>query len=472
MQQPYEPFGSEPEHPPERHGGFSPRSALLTFAFATFVLGGFSFGWLFLSNYKLLFSFEMARVQGPGGSSINVPIPSAPGVVPRPPGRGQVPQVVVVPGEPTPTPEPQVSLDDVFRGVADVSAKRRNILLLGIDHRPDEPIDGSRSDTVMVVSIDPPSKSVVMISFPRDLWVNIPGYYPQRLNVAHAVGGPQLVARTIQANFGIQIDNYARVDFNGFEQVVDAVGGVIIDVERPIKDDEYPTEDYGTIRLYIPPGPILLDGKTALMYARSRHSEDDFGRSKRQQRVLLALRDRGLQLDILPRIPSLIGIAKEAVSTDLGPLEMMSLAKLGADIQRDRIKTLVLDGNYADPFIGQNGENLLAPRQRDITAAILRAYNEAAGQTAPVEILNGTNQAGVASRLADALARAGYDVRRVADADRNDYADTTIEVLGNNEQAASVLAARLKLPASAIKLVPTPNAGADLRVIVGNSYKP
>jgi hypothetical protein len=188
--------------------------------------------------------------------------------------------------------------------------------------------------------------------------------------------------------------------------------------------------------------------------------------------VLLALRDRGLQLDILPKIPSLIGIAKEAVSTDLGPVEMLSLAKLGADIQRDRIRTLVLDGNYADPFLGPNGENLLMPRRADITAAITRAYNEAAGQTAAIEVLNGTNQAGVASRLADTLARVGYDVRRVADADRNDYTDTTIEVLGNNQQAASVLAGRLKLPASAIKLVPTPNAGADLRVIVGRSYAP
>src|SRR2546421_5687060 len=102
MQQPYEPFGSEPDRPPERHGGFSPRSALLTFAFATFVLGGFSFGWLFLSNYKLLLSFEMTQVRLPGGGSVNVPSPpSRVGIIPRP-----TPPPVVVPGEPTPTPEP------------------------------------------------------------------------------------------------------------------------------------------------------------------------------------------------------------------------------------------------------------------------------------------------------------------------------------------------------------------------------
>src|SRR3954470_9505855 len=101
MQQPYEPFGPEPERPPERHGGFNPRSALLTFAFATFVLGGFSFGWLFLSNYKLLLSFEMARVQVPGIGGVAVPGVPQVGAIPRAPSRGG-PTVVVVPGEPTP----------------------------------------------------------------------------------------------------------------------------------------------------------------------------------------------------------------------------------------------------------------------------------------------------------------------------------------------------------------------------------
>src|SRR6266536_5185398 len=162
MQQPYEPFGSGPDRPPERHGGFSPRSALLTFAFATFVLGGFSFGWLFLSNYKLLLSFEMTQVGVRGGPSVIVPIPNPPGVIPRRPPGG--PTVVVVPGEPTPTPEPTPGRV-VIDGPDWKGTKRLNILLLGIDHRPDEPVDGSRSDTVMVVSIDPPSKSAVMMSF-------------------------------------------------------------------------------------------------------------------------------------------------------------------------------------------------------------------------------------------------------------------------------------------------------------------
>jgi LCP family protein required for cell wall assembly len=472
MQQPFDDLGSRPPRPPEHRGGFNLHTALLTFAFFTFVLGGFSFGWLFMANWRLLATFQAARVPLPVGSGAVTSVggPPFPDARPRPTdGVGAVPPVPVPPLTPEAGEKQQNPYEDL-----DIwkKTKRLNILLLGIDHRDDEPIDGSRSDTIMVVSIDPPSKSVVMISLPRDLYVSIPGFYQQRINVAHAVGGPALVAQTIQANFGIQIDNYARVDFNGFEQVVDAVGGVIIDVDRPVKDDEYPTEDYGVMRLFIPPGPVLLDGRTALMYARSRHSETDFGRSQRQQKVLVALRERALQFNMVPRIPALLGIANKAIATDLDAGEMVSLGRLGTEIERDRIKTLVVDENYADFFLGPNGENFLSPRRADIQRAILRAFGEAAGQTAKVEVLNGTDRVGVARTLADQLARVGYEVTRVDDADRNDYPGTTIEVLKGNQRAAAVLATRLRVPQTAIKLVQAPDAAADLRVIVGRSQQP
>ena len=469
MQQ-FDENGSDPSQPPEQRAGFNAKTALLAFAFCTFVLGGFSFGWLFFANWKLLASFQAARLPTLVGPAIAVPVP--PGVQPGPrsPREVLIPQV---PGAPTAVPEPTPDPREAWADLPEWNKTARlNILLLGIDHRDDEPIEGSRSDTIMVVSIDPTSKSVVMISLPRDLYVAIPGFYQQRINVAHAVGGPAVVAQTIQANFGIKIDNFARVDFSGFEQVVDAVGGVVIDVERPVKDDEYPTEDYGTMRLFIPPGPLLMDGKTALMYARSRHSESDFGRSKRQQRVLMALRERAMQMNIVSKIPTLLGIAQKAIATDLNAGEMVSLGRLGLEIERDRIKTLVVDAEYADPIIGPNGEDFLVPRRADIQRAILRAFSEATGQTARVEVLNGTDRIGVAGQLADQLARAGYEVTRIDDADRNDYPETRLEVLGGNQRAAAVLAARLRIPQTAITVVPTANAGADLRVIVGRSQQP
>jgi hypothetical protein len=234
-----------------------------------------------------------------------------------------------------------------------------------------------------------------------------------------------------------------------------------------VKDDEYPTEDYGVMRLYIPPGPVLMDGQTALMYARSRHSESDFGRSKRQQRVLLALRERASAMNIVPKVPSLLNIAQKAIATDLSAGEMVSLGRLGLEIQRERMKSLVVDENLASPFLGQNGENLLMPSRQAIQAAMLRAFSEAAGQTARIEVLNGTNQIGAAGRVAEQLAKVGYEVLRIDDADRNDYPSTTIEVLTGNEAAAKVLAQRLRLPESAISSVPTANSNAEIRVIVG-----
>lgn len=476
MQQPFDPNGSGSPEQPEQRGGFNPRTAMLAFAFCTFVLGGFSFGWLFFTNWKLLGQFQSATVRLPGGPTIAVAPPSVPGVPSisrRPSGDVVVPPIVPGSAQIVPEPEPTPDFQEQIKDLPEWTRTRRiNILLLGIDHRDDEPVDGSRSDTIMVVSIDPPSKSVVMVSLPRDLYVSIPGNYQQRINVAHMVGGPALVAQTIQANFGIAIDNYARVDFSGFEQVVDAVGGVVIDVERPVKDDEYPTEDYGTMRLFIPPGPMLLDGKTALMYARSRHSESDFGRSRRQQRVLMALRERAMQMNIVTKIPTLLAIAQKAIATDLRAEEMVQLGRLGLEIERDRVKTVVVDENYATPFLGPQGENLLMPSRQAIQQAILRAFNEATGQTARVEVLNGTDKVGVARQVADQLARVGYEVTRVDDADRNDYPQTTLEVLGSSQRAAAVLAARLRIPQAAIKVVPAPDAGADLRVIVGKSQQP
>ncbi len=457
MQHPFEDFG--PPSPPPLWAGFNLHLAAFSFAFTTFVLGGFVFGWLFLTNWKVLVQVQSTEVRLPNGPIISVPTRPDVAVAPNPP-RG-------------PALAPSVPQSETGPALPEWTGQARvNMLLLGIDHRDDESIDGSRSDTIMVVSIDPPSKSVVMVSFPRDLWVNIPGHYNQRINVAHAVGGPALVSRTIEANFGIMINNYARIDFRGFEQIVDSLDGVIVDVEETIKDDEYPTEDYGIMRLYIAPGPQIMDGKLALQYARSRHGRGDFSRARRQQRVLVALRERGLQLNILPKVPSLVGLVQRALQTDVGVTEMLRFARLGSEIERDRIRSIVVDSTLADPFLGPSGEDLLMPRRADIQRAIARAFAEASGQTARVEVLNGTARDGIARRLADQLAAAGYDVVRVDTADRRDYAETSVVSLSGDQRAAATLASRLRLPSSAVRLAPVANSPADVRVIVGGNFQP
>ncbi|MDP8922844.1 MAG: LCP family protein [Chloroflexota bacterium] len=456
-----------PPPPKPDASGFSVRHALLTFAFTTFVLGGFCFGWLFLANWRIMLTLQTTQVSLGRGPAVPVIVPDGVSVVPR------------GPQQPKPRGAPDGNPEQAAAVAAEeqpdlpewTSRQRHNILLLGIDHREDEPIDGSRSDTIIVASYDPQSSSVVLVSFPRDLWVSIPGHYPQRLNVAHSAGGPELVKRTLQANFGITIHNYARVDFRGFEKVVDELGGVIVDVERPIKDDEYPTEDYGVMRLFIPPGPQLMDGKMALMYARSRHSDNDFGRARRQQRVILAIRDRALALNMVPKLPALAGAATEAVSTDMGVMDMIRLGSSGSKIERDQIKSVVVDATCATPFTGPLGEDLLQPDRQCIQAAIQRAFAEAAGQSGKVEVLNGSPRDGVARRVADQLAGAGYDVTKVDVAARRDHAETTILVLGNNRRAAGAIAQRLGVPPSAIQDAAEQEAMADVRVIVGGDRR-
>jgi LCP family protein required for cell wall assembly len=350
---------------------------------------------------------------------------------------------------------------------------RVNIVLLGIDKRDDEPVEGTRSDTIMIASFDPVTKSATLVSLPRDLWVNIPNYGQQRINVAHAVGGPELTMRTITADFGIPIQYYARVDFRGFEELVDTAGGVMVDVDRPVKDDEYPTEDYGYQRIYFAPGPQLLDGKRALQYARSRHGTNDFSRSRRQQEVLVGLRERALQLNMVSKAPSLIGIVQKSLSTNLSPVELLSLARLVSEIDHDNIGNLVIDTDYARPFVGSAGEDLLMPDVPRIRKAIDSAFKMSAHPElkARVEVLNGSGTVGLGQKAADYLTAQGYNVVKIAPAERSDYSSSLVQVLTADHRAAEALASALRMPSTAISDVPTADATADVRVVVGQDFR-
>jgi LCP family protein required for cell wall assembly len=333
----------------------------------------------------------------------------------------------------------------------------------------------------MLASIDPETKSAALVSIPRDLWVDIPGCTAregcsggqQRINVAHAVGGPDMARKTVTADFGVPIQYYARVDFRGFEQLVDAAGGVVVDVDWPVKDDEYPTEDYGFQRIYFGPGPQLLDGRTALQYARSRHGMNDFARAGRQQKVLVGLRNRALQLNMLSHAPELVGIVQNSLSTDLSGVQMLALAKLVSQIDRDRITNVVLDTNYATPFKGYDGADLLRPNTPAIRTAIVAAQQLAAHpeKRARIEVLNGSGTAGLGQKAADYLTAQGFNVVRIASAERNDYRSSLVQVLKTDRRAAEALATTLQVPDTAITDTPTPNAGADIRIVVGQDFR-
>jgi polyisoprenyl-teichoic acid--peptidoglycan teichoic acid transferase len=225
---------------------------------------------------------------------------------------------------------------------------RITMLLLGVDRRTTE---ASRSDTMILVNIDPVTKTASMMSIPRDLKVIVPGYGVQKINAAYAFGdadnvpggGPGLAIRTIEANFGIRISYYAQVDFNGFMKLIDTVGGLTLDVPYPIKDDTYPGPGNQYMRVYFKPGWQHMNGAQALEYARTRHDDGDDRRSARQQQVLLALRQQAVSLSLLTKAPELLTELGDAVRTDMPLTKALQLAKLGSEIDPASIKQVTLN---------------------------------------------------------------------------------------------------------------------------------
>jgi LCP family protein required for cell wall assembly len=259
------------------------------------------------------------------------------------------PSGAIVPGQPlllgqpappaAPPPDPFVAALEALP--ADTGRPNRpawdgvsplNVLLLGTDQRPSETAiqRWGNSDTIILVSVDPAQQRAAMVSIPRDVLVSIPGVGEQKVNAAYLRGGPQLAMRVVGDLVGLPVHRWASVDTSAFAAVVDAIGGVVVDVDTPIRDDDYPTDDYGVRRIMLPAGLQWLDGERALWYARSRHASNDYDRAGRQQRLLRALQGRARDPSLLPRVPTLLGVVAGAVQTDVSPREAVVLARLAA----------------------------------------------------------------------------------------------------------------------------------------------
>ncbi len=243
-----------------------------------------------------------------------------------------------------------------------LSGQRVNVLLLGSDNDTQKftggnglPGNGVLTQTIIVVSLDPASKTIDLISIPRDSWVNMPGQNTcSKLDeIAGSGNGPdeaiQLERTVVERDYGIPIWRYAWVGLGGFVNVIDTLGGVDVDVLHPITDDAYPDDigtnnQYGYKRLYIPAGPQHLDGKTALEYVRSRHSDQlgDFGRSQRQQSVLVALEKKATTGNLIDKIPDLAKDLQGNVLTDMTVPELTEVANFAKGVSHQQMKQIVL----------------------------------------------------------------------------------------------------------------------------------
>ncbi len=254
-----------------------------------------------------------------------------------------------------------------------------NILILGIDRRPEES-DATRSDTIILLHSDLGGSRVALLSIPRDLWVTIPGWGEERINAAHLYGeldspggGPALAAATVNYNFGLPIHHTLRLDFDAFRQVIDAAGGIEIDVPAPIVDDAYPTQDYGVMRIEIPAGRQHMDGNTALQYARSRHSSSDFDRAARQQQILVALAKKMSTPSGLLRASRVYRALQNAVETDLSLRDLSRLALAWWRAGDGGLEQIVIDWSLTTSYRTDQGAIVLLP-QWDLINPLLKQH--------------------------------------------------------------------------------------------------
>jgi LCP family protein required for cell wall assembly len=268
------------------------------------------------------------------------------------------------------------------------------IALLGVDDREPGYERATRTDAISLINLrfaDTASghpSTAAMLSIPRDLYVALPNLEEveitaDRINTAYlygevygvAGGGPAELKATVELNFGIRVDRYVMVNFGAFEAAVDALGGIDVDVPKAINDASFPADDGsgGTIVLEIPAGLQHMDGRTALRYARTRHQDDDYHRIQRQQLVLLAIWDKLLTSEMLPRLPDLISRLSGLIKTDLSATEMAMLACLGPQIDRSAIESYAIDGSQVIPWTTPTGGRVSVP-DREAIAPLVEAF--------------------------------------------------------------------------------------------------
>lgn len=226
---------------------------------------------------------------------------------------------------------PLVCLGTVLLIYFVVPPKPLDIVILGLDARQGGDWT-ARTDSVMILNITPSTLDVSLLSIPRDVYIRVPGYGEQPINTINRLAeletprsGPALVKASLAESFGVEIDRYVRLDFDAFVELIDAVGGVTIDVPKRIVDYEFPTHDGGTIQIEFEPGRQTMDGERALQYARTRHQDDDYQRAGRQQQVIDALIRKLMSPRQVVNWPRALYILQRRVDTDLSVWDMLEV---------------------------------------------------------------------------------------------------------------------------------------------------
>ncbi|MFH0905695.1 MAG: LCP family protein [bacterium] len=372
---------------------------------------------------------------------------------------------------------------------------RVNVLLLGQPGKGDGTVEGpDLTDTVIVASYNTTDNYLHLFSIPRDLYVQIEGYGSAKINSAYEIGasklndGPGTAMKTVGDLVGLDIPYYATIDFDGFKQVVDELGGVTVNVEKDLIDPTYPTANKGYETLEIKAGTYTMDGNLALKYVRSRKTTSDFDRAKRQQQVLLALRQKAFELDMLTapgKIVAIGEIIKDHFSTNLTQKESERALQLLAGFDPARVTHKVFDDSPAGLLYGTKVDEIYVLKPVDdnyngikefVTQAITQTSPEEPTQeemsTEPlrIEVLNGTNVTGLAAKVAETIkAAAGFEVTRTGNNATRGFATTTIYSGGDDANTSAIRRLAELLSATVNDEKVTLPTGVGARVVVGES---
>ena len=262
-----------------------------------------------------------------------------------------------------------------------------NIMIMGVDRRAD---DVGRSDTLMVLSYNPNEQKASLLSLPRDTRVHIEKNDYDKINHAYAYGGHKLTQKVVESFLNVPINHYVLIDIQAFEKIIDAVGGVDIDVEKRMYYED-PWDDNGGLIIDLQPGLQHLNGKTAIQYVRYRDGEGDIGRINRQQKFMKAFLTQAISPSILPKLPDILSNISSAIQTDMSLSEMINLVSNLPTIQQNGLSSSMVPGqpayiediSYWIPdiaetrkLIAQNmGITLNETAQKD-TEATIKAYEK------------------------------------------------------------------------------------------------
>lgn len=378
---------------------------------------------------------------------------------------------------PVPNPAPVVHNPDDF-----------TVLLLGSDRRTST----FATDVMILVNIQPDYNTINLLSIQRDFFAYIPGWQMNRINGAFQHGqfgyypglGPALVKDTLLYNLGIEIDRYILVDFGGFEDIIDTLGGVEVPVacsytDWRLKSPELDPEDEDNWALFtVPIGVVQMDGDYALWYVRARQRSSDFSRNQRQQAVLRAIFSQALRLEMVSNISNLYSQLSDAVVTDFTLVDALNLAPFVANLNAAQVRSYYIDRDVLTRWTTPRGREVQIPHQQALYSRVAEALGppsqeELAHNQITVEIWNGTMQVGWDRLAAERLNYAGFD-STLGSPEDTDTAQTTLYDFtdGSDLEPAQTLAGLFNLDPNLVVSVPTEDSPVEYLLVIGADFDP